>query len=57
MLELHKQRHEWEHEDAQVLKSLIDFDEADAMEDPKCLEGKDWDNVKIEIISEVTALL
>lgn len=32
-------------------------DDIDLFTDAKCLEGKDWDNVKIEIISEVTALL
>lgn len=57
MLELHQKRHEWEHKDEQVLKSLIDFEEANEMEDPKCLEGKDWDIIKLDIIGEVTSLL
>lgn len=53
MLELHQKRHEWEHKDEQVLKSLIDFEEANEMEDPKCLEGKDWDIIKLDIIGIV----
>lgn len=57
MLELHQKRYEWEHKDEQVLKSLIDFEEANEMEDPKCLEGKDWDIIKLDIIGEVTSLL
>ena len=57
MLELHQKRYEWEHKDEQVLKSLIDFEEANEMEDPKCLKGKDWDIIKLDIIGEVTSLL
>ena len=57
MLELHQKRHEWEHEDEQVLTSLINFEEANDMEDPKCLEDKDWDIVKLDIIGKVTSLL
>lgn len=57
MLELHKRRHEWEHEDEQVLNSLINFEEANEMEDPICLEYKDWDNIKLDIINEVTSFV
>ena len=57
MLELHKRRHEWEHEDEQVLNSLINFEEANEMEDPICLEHKDWDNIKLDIINEVTSFV
>ena len=57
MLELHQKRHEWEHEDEQVLTSLINFEEANDMEDPKCIEDKDWDIVKLDIIGKVTSLL
>ena len=56
-LELHKRRHEWEHEDEQVLNSLINFEEANEMEDPICLEHKDWDNIKLDIINEVTSFV
>lgn len=53
MLELHKLRHPWEHDERQVLKSLIDFSEANEMEAPVCLEGKDWDEIKLTFIDLV----
>ena len=53
MLELHKLRHPWEHDEGQVLKSLIDFSEANEMEAPVCLEGKDWDEIKLTFIDLV----
>ena len=54
MLELHQRRHVWEHEDVKLLNSLLDFEEADSMADPKCLEGKDWDNIKLDFIDVVS---
>lgn len=54
MLELHQRRHEWEHEDVKLLNSLLDFEEADSMADPRCLEGKDWDNIKLDFIDVVS---
>ena len=57
MLELHQKRHVWEHEETKVLNSLLDFEEANSMADPQCLEGKDWDNVKLDIIDAVSILL
>lgn len=53
MLELHKKRHMWEHDETQLLKSLIDFREANEMEDPVCLEGRDWDEIKLSFIDLV----
>ena len=43
----------WEHDEAQLLKSLIDFREANEMEDPVCLEGRDWDEIKLSFIDLV----
>ena len=54
MLELHQRRHVLEHEDVKLLNSLLDFEEADSMADPKCLEGKDWDNIKLDFIDMVS---
>ena len=28
--------------------------EADSMADPRCLEGKDWDNIKLDFIDVVS---
>ncbi len=57
MLELHEKRHPWEHEEKQVLGSLVDFNEADTWEDPICLMGKDWDEIKLDIIDAVSPFL
>jgi predicted nucleotidyltransferase component of viral defense system len=54
MLELHKKRHPWEHEDARLLDMLTEFNVADEMTDPKCLLGKDWDFIKMDIIDAVS---
>lgn len=56
MLELHKERHPWEHDDAQLLKMMTDFTVADEMTDPKCLLGKDWDFIKMDIIDAVSKM-
>lgn len=53
MLGLHKRRHEWEHDEEQLLDSLIDFSEANMMDDPVCLEGKDWDDIKLSFVDLV----
>lgn len=54
MLELHKELHPWEHEDVQLLTMMTDFSVADEMTDPKCLLGKDWDMIKLDIIDTVS---
>ena len=54
MLEFHKKRHPWEHDTNQIFDALIDFNEANLMEDPICLEGKDWDEIKLSFIELVT---
>ncbi len=54
MLELHEKRHPWEHDEKQVLESLVDFNEADTWEDPQCLMGKDWDEIKLYFIDLIS---
>lgn len=54
MLEFHKKRQPWEHDPNQIFDALIDFNEANLMEDPICLEGKDWDEIKLSFIELVT---
>ncbi|CDN32614.1 Uncharacterized protein aq_aa25 [Mucinivorans hirudinis] len=56
MLELHKERHPWEHDDAQLLKMMTDFSVADEMTDPKCFLGNDWDMIKLDIIDRVSTI-
>lgn len=50
MFSLHKKRHEWEHEDSELLHNFTDYSIADKMPDPICLLGKDWDDIKLDLI-------
>ena len=56
MLEYHKKRQPWEHNKNQILDALIDFKEANLMDDPICFEGKDWDEIKLSFIELVTKI-
>lgn len=56
MLEIHKQWQPWNHHRTQILEKMIDFDEANYQPDPKCLLGKFWDLIKLDIIEEVEKL-
>lgn len=53
MLHLHSRWEEWTHDRDSLLNKLIAFDEADNQPNPRCLKGKDWDEIKLDIISEV----
>ena len=50
LLELHAQRYEWEHDEESLIRNFRNFSIADEMPDPICLLGKDWDNIKIDLI-------
>ena len=56
MLRLHERWEEWTHDRNSLLDKLIQFDEADKQPNPRCLMGKDWDDIKLDIISEVAQL-
>lgn len=56
MLDLHKRWQPWTHDRDQLLEALTDFSQADNQPDPKCLLGKDWDYIKIDIIDAVSAI-
>ena len=56
IIALHKERHYWEHEEESVLNALINFENANEMDDPICLEHKNWDDIKLDIINEVTSI-
>lgn len=56
MLRFHERWEEWTHDRDSLLDKLILFDEADNQPNPRCLKGKDWDDIKLDIISEVSKL-
>ncbi|WP_129714943.1 nucleotidyl transferase AbiEii/AbiGii toxin family protein [Pedobacter sp. SYP-B3415] len=42
MIELHRQRSEWTHDESLILQNFTDFQTADTDFDPICLRGKQW---------------
>lgn len=56
LLQFHEKWEEWTHDEKVLLDKLIIFDRADLEPDPKCLKGKDWDIIKMDIIKNVQEL-
>jgi hypothetical protein len=56
MLAFHAARHPWEHDEKELLLKMVDFTMADDSPDPRCLIGKKWDDIKLDIIESVAAL-
>ena len=48
LLDLHRQRHEWDHDRQAIISNFTDFSLADEMLDPICLRGKDWGLIKLD---------
>ena len=57
MFSLHEKRHEWEHDALELIRNFTNFSIADDMPDPICLLGKDWDNIKIDLIEYAENML
>lgn len=55
MLSLHERWQPWTHDQEQLLSRLTDFSSADNEPDPRCLQGKIWDLIKLDIIDAVEA--
>lgn len=53
MIDLHKQRSEYTHDEAQILKNFTDFTSADEDFDPMCLKVKYWEFIKEDIQAAV----
>ena len=49
MVELHKQRFEWTHDEGLIRKNFTDFTTADNDFDPVCLKAKEWVFIKEDI--------
>ncbi|MNY48383.1 hypothetical protein D3C86_1837160 [compost metagenome] len=48
-MKLHKQRHEWTHDQERILTNFTHFEHADNDFDPHCLLGKYWEFIKEDI--------
>lgn len=53
LMSFHKEWQPWLHEEEKLLNALTDFSNADLEPNPRCLLGKDWDFIKINIIHQV----
>lgn len=56
MFRLYEKWQPWSYDQAKLMEALVDYSKADLQPDPKCLEGKDWDIIKIDIINQVRLL-
>lgn len=56
MFRLYEKWQPWTYDQAKLMEALVDFSKADLQPDPKCLEVKDWDIIKIDIINQVRLL-
>ena len=50
MFAIHAVRHKWEHTDTELLNQWTNFNMADKDFEPICLLGKNWDDIKLDII-------
>ena len=50
MINLHKQRYPYTHDEDQIRSNFLNFTNADDDFDPVCLKGKHWEIIKLDII-------
>lgn len=49
MLDLHKKRYPYSHDEELILKNLTEFSRADLDFEPVCLKGKYWEIIKLDL--------
>ncbi len=57
MIALHELRYEHSHNEAEILKKFTDFSIADDDFEPRCLRGKYWELIKLDIYQKVSEYL
>ena len=50
MLQLHKERYPYTHNEKEILSNFRNLEDADADFDPICLKGKHWEVIKLNIL-------
>ncbi len=55
MLELHRERYPYGHDEALIRERFSDFSFADQDFQPECLQGKDWELIKLDILEVLEA--
>ncbi|RLJ79766.1 hypothetical protein BCL90_0476 [Pedobacter alluvionis] len=53
MIELHKKRFEWTHDEDMIRRNFTNFFTADNDFDPICLKGKVWEFIKEDLIEAI----
>lgn len=56
MIELHKERYPYSHDENEIIKSFTLFEGADVDFDPICLKHKYWELIKLDIIEKVNEI-
>ncbi len=51
MLSLHEERYPYSHNRNEIIERFIQFEKADSDFDPKCLRGKYWEVIKLDMLS------
>lgn len=54
MIDCHKKWQPWTHDRVELLTKMIDFSTANLQADPICLLGKNWDDIRLDIIDVVS---
>ncbi len=54
MIALHARRYTYNHDEELIRENFIDFSRADGDFDPKCLKGKYWEIIKLDIVQALT---
>lgn len=57
MCNFHSRRQPYIHDRRQLLGRLTQFDHVEAQPEPVCLLGKDWDNIKLNLLDNAQACL
>lgn len=57
MLELHKQRYQYTHNQDQIIANFTNFSSADQDIDPICLKGKEWELIKLDFVETMNKLV
>lgn len=57
MCNFHSQRQPYTHDRQHLLEQIIHFDSAEEQPDPVCLLGKEWDQIKLNLLDNALACL
>lgn len=56
MIELHKERYPFSHDQNEILKNFCNFETADNDFEPLCLKGKYWELIKLDFLEALNKL-